>query len=320
MLEQFPALVKNLDLAAIESLDECARQATEIQIMEMTPFQRGFLIAKAVRRLEQLITPAMMADVMALQGSPLGFLTDKDPTDKHPDWKGYDEETVKRVLIEATIRGFRPVGNEFNIIGKRLYVAKNGWRRRVAEWPGVTNTRARLFVPRPREGYTVVPAIAEWRLDGVRQTLDCRGEESIPVRVNEGMIVDAILGKAEAKLWHRVMDFLAGQTGEPDPEDTPAEEAGEPVQEGPPPDPLGPAVREYLARMETVATPDALRRLIREAGEDQRLPRPSKKLVMDAATEKRRELDRLKHGGQEAQAQQRKLMDTPAKSATEGGL
>jgi hypothetical protein len=194
--------VKEEDLVALENLaTECAQLATK----EVTPFRRTFLMAAGMAKLRSLITREMMHDVMCLQGSSLGFRTDKD------DKGGYDVETVKEVAIEATLRGLRLVGNEINIIANRCYAAKDGLKRLVREWTGLTNLRLRPGIPSTREGYTIVPIVATWKIHGVEQVEDCTGDNAIPIRVNREQIVDAIIGKAIRKMYARIYDRLTGQ-------------------------------------------------------------------------------------------------------------
>jgi hypothetical protein len=148
---------------------------------------------------------------MPLQGSKLGFVTDKDAGG------GYPAEVVREVIIEALLRGFRPVGNEFNIIAGQFYGAKNGFERIVREWPGLTNLRIDLGVPHlVAEKGALVPCEARWRLDGRDMKVECRPaagdgfDTRIPVKVNGGMGPDAILGKATRKLYARVYQVLTG--------------------------------------------------------------------------------------------------------------
>ncbi len=167
-------------------------------------FQRTFMLAAGMKRIRDLITAEMMQSIMELQGSGLGFLTDKDKEG------GYPLETVKQVTIEATLRGLNMVGNEVNIIAGRFYAAKSGLQRLVKEWPGLTNFRLHLGIPEARNGNTVVDALATWRLDRVEQSLERRGKEAIPVRRNAGMGEDAILGKAKRKMYAAIYELLAG--------------------------------------------------------------------------------------------------------------
>jgi hypothetical protein len=325
MTEQFPAIVPKVDLAKIDALDETATQAVAVRTAEMSPFRRTFLVAAAARRLRELITVDMMADIMALQGSPLGFLTDRDKPKKDGEKPGYPVEIVKEVLIEAVVRGFRPVGNEFNIIAGRFYAAQSGLHRLVREWPGLTDLAISLAVPRQREGHCVVECRARWRLHGKECALDCTGEDAIPVRVNEGQLVDAIHGKARRKLYARILDRLAGMElgivcDETSQDPTPAVED---QSQEPPPDPPDAAVRE-LARQSRLeeyrglyANSDNLESLEnarRLAGEDVLLGDEERRKIL---TSFERKIKRLTG---DAQKHQRTMVDQPPPEATREGV
>jgi hypothetical protein len=178
---------------------------------------KAITLAKATQVIRDMITPAMMSDVMQLRGSKLGFRTDKD---KDPPNKQYPVEVVKDVLIEAVIRGFRPIGNEFNIIAGNFYATKEGVQRCVREWPGLTDLKIQPGVPNAHgEKGALVSYTASWKVDGVADSMRCirrtleNGEVEdlrIPVRVNSGMGVDAVIGKATSKLFKRIYERLSG--------------------------------------------------------------------------------------------------------------
>jgi hypothetical protein len=71
---------------------------------------------------------------MALQGSNLGFKTDKDKTG------GYSEAEVKTCLIDAVLLGLQPTGNEFNIIASQMYPTGVGFGALIKTTP-----RLKLF-------------------------------------------------------------------------------------------------------------------------------------------------------------------------------
>lgn len=175
-------------------------------------FEKELVVAQAMGDLRLALTPEVMKPVMDLMNTDLGFRTDRDPnitpTDKngHP-MKPYSVEVVRECFIEARLRGFHTVGNEFNIISGRFYACKNGIRRKVTVFPGVTDFKDSYEVPRVvGEKGAIVKCKATWRKEGVPDSL----EAEIPVRVNFGMGADAILGKAERKLLKRVLDRLSG--------------------------------------------------------------------------------------------------------------
>jgi len=198
---------------AILRLDATLREArADFQEAERdgNDMLKGLLTATAMQTLRDLLTDDMMRDVMTLHGSPLGFRTDRDH-----EGKQYPVAVVKDVLITALLKGFRPVGNEFNIIGGNFYATQAGLERVVAEFPGLTDLRLIPGVPTMQSGGALVPYKATWRLHGVADQIDCRmhathDDTRIPVRVNAQMGCDAILGKAKRKMLARIYERLTG--------------------------------------------------------------------------------------------------------------
>ena len=124
----------------IARLDEIARDY-QIAKIDQSPFSATFSTAIALNELRSLLTADVMRPIMQLMNTPLGFLTDRNG---RPNWKGetkptYTEEVVRDAVIEATLRGFFVVGNEFNLLAERFYAAKAGLRRKVTTFPGLTN-------------------------------------------------------------------------------------------------------------------------------------------------------------------------------------
>lgn len=188
----------NVALAA-KKIDEIAAQAPGL--MQGTgSFAGALALAQGITDLRNALTPEVMAPIMALQNTPLGFRTDRDD--------GYPVAVVREVFIEATMRGFRPCGNEFNIIASRFYAAKDGLWRKVTQWPDLTHFRDTFDIPRVAPGGdgAIVNAKATWKLEGVDETL----EQPFAIRVNKGQGADAILGKAQRKLYARVLARISG--------------------------------------------------------------------------------------------------------------
>ena len=206
------------DLAILENaVAQCGME----QIAKDGHFTKALKLASGIQMLTNAITPAIMVDIMALQGCGLGFKTDKV----------YDQATVKMCLIEALLLGAYPVGNEFNIIAGRPYLTKEFYTRKLREFPGLS------FVATPGVPATVgdkgalVPFTITWSLNGRVGTFErlprkqADGsvvDERIVVRVNSGMGADAIIGKATRKAYKALYDSLSGRT-------TPDGEADEPI-------------------------------------------------------------------------------------------
>jgi len=178
-------------------------------------FVKAVQLSVAVQALRALLPISLIErHIMPLQNTPLGFRTDIDPG-------GYPPQVVRECLIEAVLRGVYPVGNEFNIISGQSYVTKQGLRRLVLEYPGLANLEVTPGVPQMANGGALVPMVATWTLNGEPQRLERTQykladgtvvDARIPVRVNQGMGADAILGKATRKLYAAMYDRLTGQS------------------------------------------------------------------------------------------------------------
>lgn len=207
-------------------LDAMTRELTAFLGTNSAGFARATRMSLAIQWLRDALPVEFVTKrILPLQNSPLGFLTDKPQG-------GYPAEVVRDVLIEATLRGFLPVANEFNIIAGRFYAAKNGWWRRLMEWPGLTNLEVETEIVAKFPDGALVPVRASWLLNGVADGADWTlGKDAetgevvdrrIPVRVNQGMIIDAILGKALAKAYRRIVLKLSGDSLLIPPEEEPA--------------------------------------------------------------------------------------------------
>jgi hypothetical protein len=247
-----------IQVSAIEKVSQAIEAAVAEcgieRISGLPAFMQAVKMAQGISALRAALTDQFVAQaIMPLQGSKLGFLTDKDKEG------GYGIHVVREASIEAMLRGFSVVGNEFNIIAGGFYGAKAGFARKVLEFPGLTDLVLEPGVPQLiADKGALVPYTATWRLDGKPMVMACEytkeGEKitdrRIPVKVNAGMGTDAVLGKAERKLFARIFQRLNGNTfglvdGEvgDEPIVTTGEPAPSPVPEGTPEGKRVPVVR-----------------------------------------------------------------------------
>jgi len=161
---------------------------------------KALAVAGALQDLRAALSKEVMAAVMPLQGSALGFRTDKDKDG------GYPEAVVKDCLIEASLSGVYPVGNEFNIIAGRAYITKEGMGRKLNSIPGLSWT-VTPGIPENRNGGAIVPMAVEWSHGGKASAKELK----VCVRVNSGMGADAIIGKATRKARAWLFQTVTGQ-------------------------------------------------------------------------------------------------------------
>jgi len=187
-----------------ESIESVLGECSQVATRSLAPLVQGFRTARGISHLRKALTDDVMRVVMDLQGTRLGFQTDKT----------YPAEVVRECLIEAMMLGLRPVGNEWNIIAGNCYAAKNGLLRLVREFPGLTNLEIIPGVAELRGNTALQPMRANWLLDGepmamIRdrsETADTR----ISVRVTGTPSPDAIIGKAIRKLAAAIYEKLTG--------------------------------------------------------------------------------------------------------------
>jgi hypothetical protein len=212
----------------IIKLDETCK-STALQIQEAhdagNEMAKALILSRGTIAIRSLLTKEIMADVMQLQGSALGFKTDKDKEG------GYSVEVVRDVLVHALVKRFRVTGNEFNIIAGSFYPTREGFERLLREFPGLTNLEISIGVPTMAGDGALVAAEAVWKYRGTPQGIQCNKDETIDtrlaIRVNKGMGIDAIIGKAKSKLFRKIFERLTGSQFSPD-----GDEAVDPVVDG----------------------------------------------------------------------------------------
>lgn len=163
-------------------------------------YERACVLACSLIDLRQAVKDYLPV-LRQLQGSRLGFRTDKDK-----EQQGYSEAVIVDVAIEAVMRGARWTGNEFNIIAGGCYLTKEYWWRAVTELPTITDLVLEPGVPVLDKGRTVVEFSASWKQEGRFY----RWIRTIPIIVRSSQSDDATLGKAEARMLRAIYRRITG--------------------------------------------------------------------------------------------------------------
>jgi hypothetical protein len=196
-------------IAKIEALDLAIERGIEAQQMAGR-MSKAIAVAGAMADIKAAFTPAIMDSIIALQDSPLGFMTDRNPATINKKTNKphipYPPEVVRDCAIEALLQGVQLVGNEFNIIGGRCYIALTGTGRKLSNIKGLSYTIT-PGVPHLSAGGAVMPVEVEWQYGGVKHTKTLQ----LCIRVNEGMGADAISGKATRKARAWLFAAITGQ-------------------------------------------------------------------------------------------------------------
>ena len=174
----------------VAALDKAAENGIIAQ-REASQFKRTLLVSTAMGELQNLLTPKIMAPIMNLQNKSLGFRTDNP--------NGYPVDVVRDCLIEATLKGVYPVGNEFNIIAGRCYITKEGYFHKLHDIPNFSWVEIPGIPRNVGDNGAIIKVALEWTYNGKSSTK----ELELAIRVNRGMGADAIIGKAlrKARAW-----------------------------------------------------------------------------------------------------------------------
>jgi hypothetical protein len=209
-----------LDTAVVSKLDTTVAKALDIE--GEGSFERAMVVAEAMAELREAITPPMLARFKSLANSRLGFLTDKDPNkwDKRANngnggWtQPYNDEVLTECLIEATLRGLLPVGNQFNIIAGSVYTTKEGYKAQLKKLKGLQDFAPIIGTPRTVQGHEEFFVRCKGRAvyNGQQVSFGETEEDKIeiPVKGDKFSTVDSVKGKAERKFLKIVFERLTG--------------------------------------------------------------------------------------------------------------
>lgn len=161
-------------------------------------FKKAHVVSDAIVKLKGLLTAEYMAPIMALQGSRLGFRTDKDFNKDRTKGPGYNVEIVRNCLIEAVLIGLQPTGNQFNIIAGNMYITKEGCGEILNKYQSLSWSVV-CGLPRLSQDRTSAAVDAEvtWCLPN----MPAPKTKTIPIaiKIDAYTSVDAIIGKATRK-------------------------------------------------------------------------------------------------------------------------
>lgn len=170
-------------------------------------FNKAYMMASGIIQLRELLTPEYMAPIMQLQGSRLGFRTDRDKNQDGSKGPGYPMEVVRECIIEATLNGYEVTGNQFNIIASGFYPTKEGTSAKLNKVPGLKPTIICGLPKLNAEGTSAAVEVSvKWKFNSE----DFIETLNIPIRVNKAMGLDAIVGKAKRKANYWLLERISG--------------------------------------------------------------------------------------------------------------
>lgn len=189
--------LKNITESQSLVSQELNNQVLAVLSNKVEGFEKAFIMSSALQTLDKLLTPEFMQPIMALQGSNLGFKTDKI----------YSIQEVKDCLKDAVLLGLQPTGNEFNIIAKNMYPTRQGFGSLLKKINGLKYSISYsnpTFNPDKSSANCI--ATIKWELNGESHVQ----EQEFAIKSNSYATADAILGKAERKARRWLFNTVEG--------------------------------------------------------------------------------------------------------------
>lgn len=196
-----PININDTQLAISKEINE---QVISVLSDKLQGVEKTFVMANAIQKMKQLFTPEVMEPIMQLQGSTLGFKTDKDlvknKSGKYVKGPGYPVEIVRDVFIEASLLGFQGVGNQFNIIGGNFYPTREGFSYQLDTMDKLDYDISYEKINQSQDKKTASALVKiEWKYGNIK------GSKTInfPIKSDYYTTTGALKGKAErkAKCW-----------------------------------------------------------------------------------------------------------------------
>lgn len=175
-------------ITSLAALSERAQDAALVQNHVIRAFQMAEIVSDMR---SALAVPGVLSAIASLQGSAVGFKTDRDSKG------GYKESELVDPVIEALCIGLPMTGNRINVLVGRSYVTKEGagdlLKYRV---PGLTDVDICFGIPKVAGEGAVVEADLQWKFNGQAKS------KKMQLAV-KGQGVDLLIGKAtrKARMW-----------------------------------------------------------------------------------------------------------------------
>ncbi len=195
-----------------KQLELIAQKQNEIVLKELgnntaVLFSKAYSRATAIVELRKLLTDEYMAPIMALQGTKLGFKTDKDLNKDGTKGPGYPVAVVRDCLIESVFLGLQPTGNEFNIIGGNVYPTKEGCKKLLDNMGVIHKVTPEITKMTQDKTSAVITSVIEWQENGSNK----KDTVSFPMKMNAYTSVDALIGKGKRKSYAWLLEQLTGR-------------------------------------------------------------------------------------------------------------
>ena len=182
------------------TVDDCSRALAvgEDTIMGSVTVMNGIRTLKKFFKI-----PDVKELVEMSKDNHAGFLTDK---------KNYSYDQLIDALLPCILEGYRPHGNEINIIsGKGMPVKAGKFRRIISLTEGFKENIGTVKI---KDGFAFVKCRAKWMTDGKEQSIGHEEGDEVHIKLKYGNQYDSLdkaRGLAQSKLYTQVLTRILGR-------------------------------------------------------------------------------------------------------------
>jgi len=203
-------------LVAFEAIDDAAKQYLQTLDVDTSSMVQTIRRATAIDTIKRSLTDQIIKSIaVPLMDNPMGFMTDRK-TEQTP----YPITVIRDCLCQVMLHGARIDGNEFNIIKGSPMLVQNYWKRQVRELP-ITDLAVEFGSVEAKGNEAFVECLARWNdADGKPQEISRRAnvkhagtewDRRIVVPMNRAMGRDAVIGKAERRIYKEIYERATGR-------------------------------------------------------------------------------------------------------------
>ena len=213
-----------------EKFDLTVRECSGALAIGAKTIASSIVVMNGIRSLKKFFhLPEVKELIEMSQDNRAGFLTDRSPAiiarhnanpNKRYDLKPYTYEQVIDALLPCLLEGYRPHGNEINIISGTGMPVKNGKHNKIIE---LTDSYLDSYgTPAIKDGYAFIKCKAKWKIGDNIQTLGYDDGDELHIKIPFGKYdsIDKVLGLAESKIYTRVLRRITGRFMADEPSDS----------------------------------------------------------------------------------------------------
>lgn len=210
-----------------EKFDFTVKQCGEALTTGKNTIKNSVVVMNGIRSLKKFFhLPAVKELIEMSKDNRAGFLTDRSPAqifkhnanpNKRYELKPYTYDQIVEALLPCILEGYRPHGNEINIISGTGMPVKRGKYNKIIEM--TDGFQENISTPAIKDGHAFMKCRAKWIIDGETQEIGYQEGDEVHIKLSFGKwdSMDKVRGLAQSKLYTQVLTRITGRFISDDP-------------------------------------------------------------------------------------------------------